>query len=142
MVFPLILEPSQRSKVGQKTSIISGMPEPARYRNGAESTTRIEAMIATLFLNQRFSSKIINTPRARLITILGSLMAYSVNPKKEMETCCKAWYGKSTMFPSVIDCQVSACESTADDISASERPSGLMSGIKKTRATNRINKKK
>ena len=71
---PLILEPSQRSNVGQKTSMINGVPFPARNKNGADKTVKIEAIMATLFLNQRLSKRISRTPRNRAIIMLGSLI--------------------------------------------------------------------
>ena len=72
---PLILEPSQSSNVGQKTNMISGVPLPARKRNGADKTVSTEAIIATLFLNQRFKSKIKSTPSNKPMIMLGSLIA-------------------------------------------------------------------
>lgn len=75
LVTPWILEPSQRSRVGQKTIIIKGVPLLARYRNEADKTARIEANNATLVLNQRLRSKIKRPPSIAPMMILGSLMA-------------------------------------------------------------------
>lgn len=71
----MILEPSQSSRVGQKTNIIRGVPEPVRYRNGADKTARMEVIIATLFLNQRFRRRIKRKPRKKPKMMLGSLIA-------------------------------------------------------------------
>lgn len=73
MVTPWILEPSQSKSVGQKTSIISGVPEPAKKRKEADSIARIEASRATLVLNQRLSNRISNRPSINPMTMLGSL---------------------------------------------------------------------
>lgn len=73
LVTPWILEPSHKSSVGQKTSMISGVPEPAKKRNDAERTARIEARRATLVLNQRFRSKMSKRPSTSPMTMLGSL---------------------------------------------------------------------
>lgn len=128
-VLPWILEPSQSKTVGQKTSIISGVPEPARYKNGAESTVRIEAIKATLFLNQRFKSKIKNNPSKMPIIILGNLIAKGLSPRKWTEIFCKAWYGRSVMSPLDNVPWPSIEESTTEDISFFDRPLGLMVGI-------------
>lgn len=45
---PWILEPSQRSRVGQRTSIIKGVPEPAKNKNGVDNITKQEASKDTL----------------------------------------------------------------------------------------------
>ena len=71
---PWIFEPSQRSKVGQKISIISGVPEPAKKRNGVDNMMRHEASKETLFLNQRFNNRMSKNPSAKPIMILGSLI--------------------------------------------------------------------
>lgn len=73
LVTPWILDPNHNNKVGQNTNIINGVPDPARYKNEADKTARIEANNATLFLNQRLSSKISNPPSMVPIMILGSL---------------------------------------------------------------------
>lgn len=70
---PWIFEPSQRRSVGQKTSIISGVPEPAKKRNGVDNMIRHEASKDTLFLNQRFSNKMNRNPNTNPMIMLGSL---------------------------------------------------------------------
>lgn len=72
LVTPWIFDPNQSNRVGQKTSIIRGVPEPAKYRKEAESTARMEASKATLVLNQRFSRRISNTPKQTPMIMLGS----------------------------------------------------------------------
>lgn len=68
------MDPNHKSKVGQNTSIIRGVPEPAKYKNEDDKTAKMEAKIATLFLNQRLSNKMSNTPSSTPIIMLGSLM--------------------------------------------------------------------
>lgn len=77
---PWIFEPSHNSKVGQKTNIINGVPEPERKRNGVESTTMHEASKDTLLLNQRLSSKINKNPKARPTNTLGNLTEKAERP--------------------------------------------------------------
>ena len=72
---PWILEPSQSRSVGQKTNIISGVPEPARKRKGVESVIKVEASNETLLLNHLFSSKMNKNPNIKPIMMLGNLMA-------------------------------------------------------------------
>ena len=72
---PCIFDPSQSSKVGQNTIMISGVPLPAKNKNGVESTTREDARSDTLFLNQRFKSNISSTPSNNPMIILGNLIA-------------------------------------------------------------------
>ena len=86
---PWIFEPSQSSSVGQKTIIISGVPEPAKNKNGVERITKQEASNDTLLLNQRFRSKIKRKPSNRPIKILGNLIAYGVKPNIKIEIFCK-----------------------------------------------------
>ena len=69
------MEPSQSKSVGQNTSIINGVPEPAKYKNGVDRTIKNDARSDTLFLNQRFKRRINRKPRSRPMMILGSLMA-------------------------------------------------------------------
>ena len=83
------MEPSHKSKVGQKTSIMSGVPEPAKNKNGVDKIIKQEASSETLFLNQRFKSKIKNNPKNNPITMLGNLTAYGDNPKNKIENFCK-----------------------------------------------------
>lgn len=73
MVTPWIFEPSHNNKVGQKTNIINGVPEPAIKRKVAERIAIMDASRATLVLNQRLSKRIINKPRKRPIIMLGNL---------------------------------------------------------------------
>ena len=73
-LLPTIFEPSQRMKVSQKIYIIVGVPMPARVRKPADSVVRIEPMIATSFLNQRFRSKMINKPENTPMIMDGSLI--------------------------------------------------------------------
>ena len=72
---PWILLPSHNKRVGQNTSMMSGVPEPARYKNGVDSTVNIEARSATLDLNQRFKRRIKRSPSPNPMIIEGSLMA-------------------------------------------------------------------
>ena len=72
---PWILEPSQRRRVGQKTNMIWGVPDPERSRKGGDKTVIMEAMMATLFLNQRFKRRMSKMARRQPRIILGSLMA-------------------------------------------------------------------
>lgn len=67
------MEPSHSNNVGQKTTMIRGVPEPAMNKNEAESTARMEARRATLLLNQRLSKRIRSKPRISPMMILGSL---------------------------------------------------------------------
>lgn len=71
---PWIFEPSHRRKVGQNTSIISGVPELARYKNGMERIVNTDASRATFDLNQRFNKRISKKPKKVPIIILGSLI--------------------------------------------------------------------
>lgn len=135
---PWILDPNQSSKVGQNTNMIRGVPEPAKNRNGVESTTKHEASSETLFLNHRFSSKIKRIPSSNPIIILGSLIEYGVNPKNLIEVFCNNLYGKSTKLPSKASLTDKWYESVADCISASDRPSCAIIGKVKSRATNAI----
>lgn len=96
---PWILEPSQSSNVGQNRIIINGVPEPVKNRNGVDNTTKHDAKSETLFLNQRFKSRIKSRPKAKPTIILGSLSAYGVNPKIIIDSFCNTLYGKSTKFP-------------------------------------------
>lgn len=130
---PWIFEPSQSRNVGQKTIIISGVPVPARYRNGVERITRIDASKLTLFLNQRFKSKINKKPSNKPIMMLGSLMAYALSPKNMIENFWSKRYGKSTKSPLKTASGSRLTELTADSISAFERPFGDKSGKPKRR---------
>ena len=65
------MEPSQSSKVGQKTTIIRGVPLLTRKRKFEERTAIILAIMAVLFLNQRFKRRIRKRPRKPPIMILG-----------------------------------------------------------------------
>jgi hypothetical protein len=55
--------------------MMSGVPEPARYKNGVERTVTTDARSATLLLNQRLRRRIIRRPRPRPMIIDGSLIA-------------------------------------------------------------------
>ena len=83
---PWIFDPSHRRRLGQKTTIISGVPELAKNRKGIERIVRMLARSATLLLNQRFKSKTSKKPRAVAIRMLGSLMANVVKPKIRIES--------------------------------------------------------
>ena len=72
---PWILEPSQSSSVGQKTIMISGVPEPAKNRNGVDKIIKIEASKDTLLLNHRFKRSTRSKPKSSPTIMLGSLMA-------------------------------------------------------------------
>lgn len=71
---PWIFEPSQSKSVGQKTSIINGVPEPARKRKGVERVIKVEARSETLLLNHLFSSNINKNPNIKPIMMLGNLI--------------------------------------------------------------------
>lgn len=83
---PWIFDPSQSKSVGQNTIIMSGVPFPARNKNGVDKTTRQDARSDTLLLNQRLSRRISSKPRIRPTKILGSFIAYGVKPNNIMET--------------------------------------------------------
>ena len=72
---PWILDPSHKRRVGQKTIMMSGVPDPARNKNGVDKTIRHEAMSETLLLNHLLSSNIKSKPSTSPIIILGSLIA-------------------------------------------------------------------
>ena len=72
---PWILEPSQSNSVGQNTSMISGVPLPAKNRNGVDSIIKHDARSDTLLLNHRFSRSINKKPKSNPMMMLGSLMA-------------------------------------------------------------------
>ena len=96
---PWILEPSQSSNVGQNKIIINGVPEPVKNKNGVDNTTKHDAKSETLFLNQRFRSKIKSKPKNRPTITLGNLIAYGASPKIIIDNFCSTLYGKSTKFP-------------------------------------------
>ena len=79
---PTILEPSHKIRASQKTYIISGVPFPARNRNAVDRVVRMEPIIATSFLNQRFRSKIMKKPAMTAIMIDGNLIENRFRPKK------------------------------------------------------------
>lgn len=81
---PWIFEPSHNNNVGQKTTMMSGVPVPARWRNGIERTVIMLARSATLLLNQRFSNRIIKKPRAIATMMLGNLIANVVIPNERI----------------------------------------------------------
>lgn len=62
-------------RVGQKTNMINGVPEPARKRNGVDNIIRQETSSETLVLNHRLSRRMRKNPKPRPTKILGSLMA-------------------------------------------------------------------
>ena len=66
--------------------MISGVPEPARYRNGIERIDRMLARRATLLLNQRFKSKTNKKPSPAAIMMLGNLIAKGVKPKERIDS--------------------------------------------------------
>jgi hypothetical protein len=119
---PWIFEPSQRRSVGQNTSIIRGVPEPAKNRNGVERITKNDAMSDTLFLNQRLRRSTNKKPRSRPIRMLGSLIAYGVSPKIITEIFWSTRYGKSTRSPFSGASMLRATELVVDSISASDKP--------------------
>lgn len=96
---PWILDPSHNNSVGQNTSMISGVPLPARNRNGVERMMRQDANKDTLFLNHRFKSRISRKPSRSPTKMLGNLTVYGVKPKIRMENFCNIRYGKSTKSP-------------------------------------------
>jgi hypothetical protein len=71
---PWILEPIQRSNVGQNINIINGVPLPAKNKNGVDNTIKHDANKDTLLLNQRLSSSINRKPKSKPIIILGSFI--------------------------------------------------------------------
>lgn len=72
---PCIFDPSHSNKVGQNTIIISGVPLPAKNRNGVDNTIKHDASSDTLLLNQRLSSRINSNPNSRPMIMLGSFIA-------------------------------------------------------------------
>ena len=72
---PWIFEPSHNNRVGQKTNMMSGVPDPAKNKNGVDKTTKQDASRETLLLNQRFKREIIRSPNNSPINTLGNLMA-------------------------------------------------------------------
>lgn len=69
---PWIFDPSHSSNVGQNTSIISGVPEPAKKRKGVDKIIKQDARSDTLLLNQRLSNRINSKPSNNPIRILGN----------------------------------------------------------------------
>lgn len=96
---PWILEPSQSNNVGQNTSIINGVPLPAKNRKGVDNIIKQDASSDTLLLNHRFSSSIKRKPKNNPIIILGNLIVYADNPNAVMDIFCNNLYGKSTTSP-------------------------------------------
>ena len=112
---------------------MSGVPFPARNKNGVDKTTRIDARRDTLLLNQRFNRRIKRSPSAKPTMILGNLIAYGVKPNSIMETFWRARYGKSTMSPLNGASNSSEYEFVAEFISASESPVCANSGKRKSK---------
>ena len=96
---PWIFEPSQSKSVGQNTNIISGVPEPAKNRNGVDKIIKQDASRDTLLLNHLFKSKIKRNANIRPIIILGNFIAYGESPKITIENFCNTRYGKSIKSP-------------------------------------------
>ena len=96
---PSILEPSHNNNVGQNTIIISGVPDPAKNKNGVDSTIKHDASKDTLLLNQRLSSNISKNPSSSPMIMLGNFIAYADNPKNVIEYFCNTRYGRSTKSP-------------------------------------------
>ena len=71
---PCTFEPSQSKKVGQKTIMMRGVPLLTKKRKLEDKTVIILAMIAVLFLNQRFRRRTKSSPRTLPTKILGSLI--------------------------------------------------------------------
>lgn len=86
---PWIFEPSHNSSVGQKTNIISGVPDPAKNKKGVDKIIKQEASRDTLLLNHLFRSSIKRNPSSSPIIILGSLTVNADSPKKSIEYFCK-----------------------------------------------------
>ena len=99
LLSPWILDPSHKSSVGQNTSIISGVPLPAKNRNGVDNIIRHDAKSDTLLLNHRFSRSINKKPKSSPMMMLGSLIAYGDKPNITIENFCNNLYGKSTISP-------------------------------------------
>ena len=64
----------------QKTYMIAGVPFVARNKNAVERVVKIDAMIATSDLNQRFNRRMIKNAVATAIIIEGSLIDNKLRP--------------------------------------------------------------
>ena len=71
---PWIFDPNQSKSVGQNTSMISGVPDPAKNKNGVDKTIRHDANKDTLLLNQRLSNNINKNPSSSPTKILGNFI--------------------------------------------------------------------
>ena len=97
--FPTIFEPDQRMSASQKIYIMAGVPLVARNKKAVERVVRMDAMIATSFLNQRFRSKMMKNAVATAMIMDGSLIDSRFRPKIWRLVFCRTIYGKSTTLP-------------------------------------------
>jgi hypothetical protein len=67
---------------------MSGVPFPARNKNGVDKTTRQDARSDTLLLNHLLSNSIKSSPKIRPTIILGSLIAKLESPNHMIEYFC------------------------------------------------------
>jgi len=96
---PCIFDPNHNNKVGQNTTIINGVPDPAKNKKGVDSTIKHDASSETLLLNQRLSSSINRNPNSNPTITLGNFMLYVDKPNMTTENFCNSLYGKSTKSP-------------------------------------------
>ena len=79
---PTILEPSHKVRESQNIYIIAGVPFPDKNRNAVDKVVRIEATIATSFLNHRFRRRIMKNAVNIAIMTDGNLIDQILRPKK------------------------------------------------------------
>ena len=79
---PTIFDPDQSMMASQNTYMMAGVPLVARNKNAVDSVVRIEAMIATSDLNQRFKSRMMKNAVATAIMIDGSLIDSKLSPNR------------------------------------------------------------
>ena len=85
---PCILDPSHSNKVGQNTTIIRGVPDPAKNKKGVERMIKHDDKRETLLLNHRFKRRISINPNNNPTMILGSLTLKVESPKNIIENFC------------------------------------------------------
>ena len=73
-MFPTIFEPSHRMSASQKIYIMFGVPDPARNKKAVDKVVKIEPIIATSDLNQRFSNKIMKSAASTAMIMDGNLI--------------------------------------------------------------------
>lgn len=125
----------------QKTYMISGVPFPARNRKAVDSVVRMEPTMATSFLNQRLSKRMMKKPAATAMIIDGNFIAIRLRPKKWRLTFCSSRYGKLIILPSAMKLRFSSLAAMAESISPWLRPPGAMLGKKLSNAKKIITSK-